>query len=128
MMTKSGLILLAGALAGLSGVILAALGSHMVPGLDELAKYKSWQAANNMHLLHAVVLLFLALLHRGSGDRMIFVSSLVILLGVVLFSGSIYLSLMASMAGATRVAPVGGLLLMLGWLLLAVHALRKSKL
>ena len=127
-MTKSRLILLVGALAGLLGVILAALGSHMVPGLDELAKYKSWQAANSMHLLHSVALLFLALLHRNSGDRMIFVASLVILLGVVLFSGSIYLSLMASMAGATRVAPAGGLLLMLGWLLIAVHAFRNSNL
>ena len=125
-MTTDRRIFLAAALTGLSGVILAAVGSHLVPGIDEFGKYKSWQVANSMHLLHALVLLVLASRYQRTGDKVIFAAAVAILLGVVLFSGSIYLSLMASLTGATIVAPPGGLLLMLGWLLIAAHAFRQS--
>ena len=67
-----GLALLGG-LLGLSGVVMAALGSHVVadtgvPGPD---RYRSWQAANLLHLLHAVTLLSLAALARETGRQLV---------------------------------------------------------
>jgi len=123
-MTADRMIMLAGGLAGLSGVILAAAGSHIIPGLDNAESFRSWQSANGMHLLHSVLLIALASAYRQSGTRMLLLTSVVITAGIIIFCGSIYLSLLASMAGATRVAPLGGSLLILGWLLIAVHALK----
>ena len=123
-MTVDRMIMLAGAIAGFSGVILAAAGSHMLPGLDNTESFRSWQSANDMHLLHSVLLIALASVYRQSGTRMLLLASVVITAGIIVFSGSIYLSLAASMAGATRFAPLGGSLLILGWLLIAVHAMR----
>jgi uncharacterized membrane protein YgdD (TMEM256/DUF423 family) len=122
-MTVARCILLLAALAGLSGVVLAAVGSHLVPALSGFDHYKSWQSATNMHLLHSVVLLFLASLYDRSGDGLIVYAAIAIVLGIILFSGSIYLSLI--LAASTRLAPVGGLLLMLGWLLIGVYAIRR---
>jgi uncharacterized membrane protein YgdD (TMEM256/DUF423 family) len=54
------LIALAGAIAALSGVVVAAAGSHAVAGMDDLVRYRAWQSALSMHLFHAVALLALA--------------------------------------------------------------------
>lgn len=121
-MTAKKLMLLAAAIAGLSGVILAAAGSHLVTGLDEFDHYKSWQAANSMHLLHAVVLLFLSSRYVQPDGRLITFAATAFVLGIVLFSGSVYLSLALSLTNMTKIAPLGGLLLMLGWLLIGAHA------
>jgi uncharacterized membrane protein YgdD (TMEM256/DUF423 family) len=119
-----GLALLGG-LLGLSGVVMAALGSHVVadtgvPGPD---RYRSWQAANLLHLLHAVTLLSLAALAREAATRLWGLAGLAMVLGVVLFSGSIYLSILVEGAATGGIAPIGGTVLMLGWLLVALAAL-----
>lgn len=119
-----GLALLGG-LLGLSGVVMAALGSHVVvadagaPGPD---RYRSWQSANLLHLLHGVALLSLAAFAREAATRLWLLAGLAMALGVVLFSGSIYLSIWSGGAGTGGIAPIGGTVLMLGWLLVALAA------
>ena len=120
-------ILLAAALLGLSGLVIAAAGSHMAPGLEDFGRYRSWQSANTMHLVHALALLFLSSRYLVSPAKLIGLSALFMGSGVLLFSGSIYLSQLDMVAGATRVAPAGGVLMMAGWLILAVHAIRSRK-
>jgi len=51
------------------------------------------------------------------------IALLALLLGVLLFSGSLVAAQL--LAAPTRLAPVGGMLLIAGWLLYAVEALRK---
>lgn len=126
-MTVRRLMILVGGLLGFSGVILAAAGSHMIPGLDDAVAFKSWQSANSMHLLHAISLIALAALYRQQGGQLILLAAVLITAGVTLFSGSIYLSLMTDLEGATRFAPVGGTLLILGWLMIAVSAFGSSE-
>ncbi len=120
------LILLMAGLAGLSGVILAAAGTHMIPGLDGSENFRIWQTANFFHLLHSVALLALSLIHQRSGSRATLFAALAFCAGIALFSGSIYLSLITSMSGVRQLAPAGGMLLMLGWLLIIVHSLRAN--
>jgi len=122
-MTLARRILVVAGLLGLSGVVLAAMGSHVVAGMDEPANYRSWQSANGMHLLHALVLLFIVNRYPPGGDRLLLAAVASFVAGIVLFSGSIYLSLLVPVAGVTSVAPAGGLLLMLGWLLIVANAL-----
>ena len=124
-MATDRLMLLIAALTGLSGLVLAAAGSHVAPGLNEFANYKSWQAASNMHLVHAVTLLFLSVLYARAPAKLIVSAAVFMAVGVVLFSGSIYASITGVLPGITRVAPAGGTLMMLGWLQIAIHALRR---
>ena len=115
---------LLGGLAGLSGVILAAIGSHAVPGMDNPAIWRSWQSANLIHLVHAAVLLALAARCRVSDSTLLGVSVISIAVGTAIFSGSIYFSLMTGGSTTGGWAPVGGAILMLGWLLIIVDAAR----
>ncbi len=107
---------LAGAVLGLLGVVLAALGSHAVPGMEEPQTWRSWQAASLMQLVHAAALMALAALAGQSANRLVSWGGWLIVTGVILFSGSIYLSVMLGLHDTANLAPAGGLTLMAGWL------------
>ena len=118
-------ILLISGLAGLSAVVLAAAGGHMIPSLADPENARSWQTANNIHFFHAIVLMVLSQFTRQTGGRLILWSAVSITVGILLFSGSIYLSKIVPGTELGKLAPVGGFALMLGWSLVIVHALRK---
>ncbi len=113
--------IVAGALAGLLAVAMAALATHALGGLaaDRVAMVGS---AIRMQGWHAFALLFCGLWAPRAG-RLADAAGAAFLIGLVLFCGAVY----ALGLGGIRtgpVAPVGGALLMLGWLLLALSAAR----
>ena len=113
-------IAILGGLLGLSGVLLAALGSHAVPGMEDMENFNSWRTANLLHLVHAPALLGLAALTRNEPSPLLRFAASLMMLGVVLFSGSIYLMVAYGLDGTLNMAPVGGFALMVGWLLAVI--------
>ncbi|KXJ29700.1 transmembrane protein 256 homolog [Exaiptasia diaphana] len=102
-------------IAGVSGffaVIAGAYGSH-APSLNkpEAVKYKEvMQTGNLYHLVHTIVLLAVPFANKPKLVGGIFVT------GMTLFSGSCYVVALAQNRKLGRLAPVGGTLLMAGWL------------
>ncbi len=115
--------LLAGVL-GASGVGLAAVGAHVVDA-GNAAGARAWQAASLIHLVHAVAVLAVATASRRAGGRAWLLSGWVMALGVVLFSGSIYRAEWFGLDGAGPLAPLGGSLLIVAWLLAGIAAWRE---
>jgi uncharacterized membrane protein YgdD (TMEM256/DUF423 family) len=113
---------LASALLALSGLILAAMGSHLfdLHGMQDL-----WRTASNIHLFNAAGLMGLAALLSRLESRPLKWGAWLIALGTVVFSGSIYLHVVTGQT-FSNVTPAGGLLMMAGWLLSAVAFLRQS--
>ena len=120
------LTLVLGALAAAAGVALGAYGAH---GLEdqlvtlgyeaELTKRMAWfETGVKYHLYHALGLIVVARLAKAR------LAGLAFLLGIVLFSGSLYAMTFLSsdwkMLGA--VVPIGGLSLIVGWLMVAYGA------
>ena len=112
------MIRLAGAL-GFLGVALGAFGAHglrerLAPGMLDV--YKTGVL---YHLLHAIALLAVALaaerLARPRAVAALWVA------GIVIFSGSLYALAITGATALGAVAPVGGLLLMAGWVTLALN-------
>lgn len=97
------------AVLGFSAVALGAFGAHgLKPLLQERGTMEIWQTAVFYHLAHALGALWAA-------ER----SRLVLGLwcaGIGIFSGSLYLLALTGMRWLGAVTPVGGLLLLLGWL------------
>jgi uncharacterized membrane protein YgdD (TMEM256/DUF423 family) len=111
-----------GALAGLGAVIMAAVAAHALPGRLDPAAVAMTQSATQMLGWHALALLACGL-WVGRGGRLADWAGAAFLAGLVLFCGSVYaLALTGIRLGP--LAPIGGSLLMLGWTLLAVSALR----
>jgi uncharacterized membrane protein YgdD (TMEM256/DUF423 family) len=104
--------LLIAALTGASAVALGAFGAHALK--DTLAAQgttATWQTASLYHLVHAPVLLLLAL--RTPTPRR---TMYLFLAGILLFSGSLYLLCLTKIKPLGAVTPIGGTLLILAWL------------
>lgn len=108
----------AAALAGMTGVALGALGAHaLAPALEEAGRTGVWQTAVLYHLIHAVALLALA----GVGARRrTGLAALLWVIGLLLFSGSLYLLSLGGPGWLGPVTPIGGLALIGGWLTLLI--------
>jgi len=110
-----------GSIAGLTAVAMAALAAHGLAalGLERLQMVRNAVELQGWHAL--------ALLACGAwaprGGRLADLAGSAFTLGLVLFCGAVY-ALALSDIRTAMLAPVGGSLLMLGWALLGLSALR----
>jgi uncharacterized membrane protein YgdD (TMEM256/DUF423 family) len=108
-------------LAALSGFLAVSLGAFGAHGLKEiLARNETaaiWQTAVFYHFIHTVMLSLLA--QRSSLPTVPFISFLV---GIVVFSGTLYLLAVTNLRWLGAITPLGGVSLLVGWFWLAVVA------
>ena len=76
------------------------------------------------HALHALALLGAALAAARAPSRPLRIAGTCFVLGVLLFSGSLYALALTGVLALGAVTPVGGLLLLAGWAALVVAARR----
>jgi len=122
--TPDRLALRLGALFGLFGVILGALAAHgpVYDFLESRRQLDHWHTALFYQWFHA-----LALLAVGQGLTARRGTVICWLVGVVFFSGSIYvLALDPGQKWAGPLTPLGGLILIAGWAWLWLNLLRKQ--
>ena len=125
------IILLLGALLGLSSVMMAAYVDHSL-GLFLTGKTLSGLlTAVRYHQLYAVVVSIIGLcisqqIHNRS-KLWLTRAAWIFFIGILLFSFSIYLSVMLSAAWVIYFTPIGGVLLMVGWCCLIRVSLLKTK-
>jgi len=111
-----------GALAGLTAVAMAALAAHGVPWLDPPAQ-RMLHNALQMHGWHALALLACGL-WAPRGGRLVDWAGAAFSLGLLLFCGAVYALVLVGLHIA-MLAPIGGMLLMLGWALLGLSTFRR---
>ena len=107
--------LIVAALSGLLAVALGAFGAHALDdriGPDRLDTFKT---ANLYHFLHTLALLAVGIVAPHLETRLARTSRWCFGIGVVLFSGSLYLLAVSGLSKLGIVAPIGGVLLMIGW-------------
>ena len=118
-MKDSGLKLRIAALTGLLGVGLGAFGAHALKEyLDEGGYMETWQTAVLYHLIHAVVILVLALVSLPR----LWAAYWFILGGIVIFCGSLYLLAIGRMPALGAITPIGGIALLAGWALIFIKS------
>jgi len=120
--TGARLVALAASLLALSGLVMAAMGSHL---FDMNGMQATWLIASNIHLFSAAGLLGLAALLARLESRWLQSGAWLILFGCVVFCGSIYLHVMTGLTFGA-VTPSGGMLMMVGWLMAALAFVRQS--
>ena len=121
-------ILVTGAFIGVLGIILGAFASHGLKELITKEAQQSFETGVRYQMYHAFVLLLIGSTSflKEKPKKIIFV---LLFLGVFLFSGSIYgLSTNELTAfnfkSIALITPVGGLLLILGWLIMLINLLK----
>ena len=118
-------LLLSAGLLGLTGVALGAFGAHGLKAtLETTGGLENWKTAVFYQLVHAVALLALA----SRNEPAVRVIGRWWIIGVVLFSGSLYaLALGVPAKFIWPITPLGGLALLLGWARLTWAAFRPAQ-
>jgi len=117
--------LLVGALAGLTGVLLGAFGAHGLRESLSPAMLTIYKTGVDYQMWHALALMGVALLLRYNPDEKSLIrAGWFFLLGIVFFSGSLYMLACFNMKWLGMVTPVGGVFFIVGWVLLALFSLK----
>jgi uncharacterized membrane protein YgdD (TMEM256/DUF423 family) len=115
-------------LSGL-GVALGAFGAH---GLKDVlpkwyadpeiasARLENWETGVRYQLFHGIALILVGLALLKSNQFFLRGSSVCLTLGSVVFSGSLYLLVLSGQTYWGAITPLGGLLLLLAWILAGV--------
>ena len=113
-------LLLSGAVNGLVAVALGAFGAHSLKHLLETnGKTEVYQTAAQYQMAHALALLLVALLSERFADAKAFrwIGGL-FTIGIVFFSGSLYLLAITNVTYLGAITPLGGLCFLSAWALL----------
>ncbi|PND35310.1 hypothetical protein A6B37_05015 [Achromobacter sp. HZ01] len=122
-MTDRQLTILA-ALNLLVAVGAGAFGAHGLKRMITPELLTVWQTGVLYHLIHALGLLAIALLGARYGSPLLSAAGVVMFVGIVLFSGSLYV---LSLTGTHRlgiVTPFGGAAFLAAWAMVALAAYR----
>ena len=117
-------VLCAGAVLMAIATVIGALAAHVLHDRLAAVRYEVLQTAVLYQFIHALGLLLLGALERQRHDRLLRIAADLLLAGVLLFSGSLYLLLCGAPLAFGALTPLGGLCLIAGWLLAAVALLR----
>ncbi len=121
------MILIVGTLLGLISVVFGAYAEHGLRHSVSDEHFRFLMTALRYNQMHAVMIsaIGLVLLNGGkfSGIALLKYSAILFILGTVLFSFSIYISVGCAIEHFVKIAPVGGVLLMAAWLTLLVSAI-----
>lgn len=119
-------IIIIASLFGAIGVMLGAFGAHAFQ--DELiaaGRLDTFQTAVEYHFYHTLAALIAVLLINGSiQSGKARTASVLFLIGVFLFSGSLYILCFTSYTWSAYITPVGGLFFIAGWIWLSYAAYR----
>ena len=120
--------LLIGAVLGAVAVLLGAFAAHGLKARlspESLVEYLAvLQTAVLYQFIHALALLLVVVLAQQRAARALVVAAGCFILGVLLFSGSLYVLVLTPFKPGL-ITPIGGVFLVIGWCAVAYSALRK---
>ena len=122
-------ILVTAAIFGITAIILGAFGAHALKEVLSAEQLQTFETGVKYQMYHALLLLFVGM-YSGISAKTKKAVFWLVAVGVVCFSGSIYLLSTGAAANFNKIAgpvtPVGGTLLIIGWFVLLVDFLRQK--
>jgi len=107
---------------GFLGVALGAFGAHILKDSLSHEMMEIFKTATYYNLIHSVVILLIGLL----GKEKYFKSALFLSIGVLLFSFSLYLYVITRNSFFAMVTPIGGISLLVGWVLIIWQSVKNK--
>lgn len=108
------------AIAGATAVGIGAFGAHgLEPVLESNGRTDTFETAVKYHFYHALAMLVVAVWYRFQPERKILVKAMwSFLIGILIFSGSLYVLSLTGITWLGAVTPLGGVAFIVGWLFL----------
>lgn len=109
------------------GVATGAFGAHALNGLVDMGMLAVWHTAVLYLLIHGLGLFIVAVATPYLIPRLQNIAYSLLLIGTLLFSGSLFLLVFSSQNWLGMLTPIGGVLMLGGWATVALAALKKAR-
>ncbi|MDY0409533.1 DUF423 domain-containing protein [Virgibacillus soli] len=118
------IFLLLGVINGFLAVALGAFGAHGLEGKVSDHMLEIWEKAVTYQMFHTTALLAVGLLGMKLQQASLVWSGWLFFIGIVLFSGSLYLYATTGVKTLAMITPFGGVTFLIGWVLLGYAVLK----
>ncbi|HBJ01942.1 MULTISPECIES: DUF423 domain-containing protein [Lysinibacillus] len=119
-----------GALHGLLAVAFGAFGAHALKEILDDYSLGIWETAVQYQMFHATGLLVIGLLMSSKlfGEvKQLNLAGIFFNLGIIFFSGSLYVLAISGIKVLGAITPIGGVLFLIGWILIILSALKHAR-
>ncbi len=114
-----------GALFAALSVAFGAFGAHMLERILEPKYLETWGTGVTYQMLHAVGIILVGLLMgKLPGNALLSWSGWLMLIGILLFSGSLYVLSITKISMLGAITPLGGVSFIIAWVLMIVAAVK----
>lgn len=103
-------------IAGINGFIAVVMGAIAAHAIKDASLAVLAEKASLYQLIHSGILLWLS----GRQEKNLRMARLSLITRIILFCGALYITSLTGWSEITYLAPAGGILLMIGWLLIAL--------
>ncbi|MHA6529458.1 DUF423 domain-containing protein [Paenibacillus sp. BAC0078] len=116
-----------GALLAMLSVAIGAFGAHMLKPVISEDYLQVYETGVHYHMIHALGLILIGLVagQWGESSRLLWAGRL-LALGIILFSGSLYVLSITGIKVLGAITPLGGVCFIAGWLCLAFEAFSRK--
>ena len=111
--------ILAGSITGMLGVALGAFGAHAFKSfLEGSGRLDTYETAVKYMFYHSLALILVGILHKEIPVSAINNAGWAFLIGIIIFSGSLFLLCATGIKVLGAITPIGGVAMIAGWLLI----------
>ena len=118
------LFFLLGIINGFLAVALGAFGAHGLEGRISEKSIAIWEKAVHYQMFHTTALLVTGLLMLKYQATSLTAAGWAFFIGIVIFSGSLYIYATTSIKAFAIVTPLGGVSFLIGWVLLGIATMK----
>ena len=122
------LVLTVAAISGLLAVMLGAFGAHALKGIISPEMLEVYKTGVQYQFYHTFALLSVGILMHFNQSKALTWSAWLFILGIILFSGSLYMMAISGVKALGFITPFGGVTWMAAWILLILHSSKRIKL
>ncbi|MCY0875767.1 MAG: DUF423 domain-containing protein [Firmicutes bacterium] len=117
------MFLVIGAVMAFLAVLLGAFGAHALRGKVTAERLASYQTGVQYQMFHGLALLVIGLWTSISPSHQLIIGAWCLVVGIVLFSGSLYLLTVTGVRRFGAITPLGGVAFLGGWVFVFLAAL-----
>ena len=122
-------VLSAGSGFALLAVVLGAFAAHGLKAMLDAQQLALFETASRYQMYHALALLVVGVMLTNPrfSRSLLKLAALAFILGIILFSGSLYLLALVGISWLGAITPLGGIAFLSGWIVMMVAALKPTR-
>lgn len=121
----SKLFLISGSIIAGLGVAIGAFGAHAMKAILEAnGRLETFETGVKYQFYHAIALILLGIIMQKFDDRLFTWAGYSYIIGILIFSGSLFILSLSGVGKWGAVTPLGGVALILGWIFLVIGLVR----